>query len=168
MTPFPLGLDPPGKRLTSTLINRDGTRLMAIVAEHHHRGIARYTPRDVTGDDKPETWCNVYLQDVAEAMGVLLPRHQRANELILWLATEGLRHGWEQGTAHIAQRMADEGQLAVPTWFNRNGGPGHVGVLVPSLGEDGVWLSQAGASCFTRQPLASGFGQLPVTYFVHP
>lgn len=169
LTPFPLGLDPPGARLTSTLLDRDATRLMAIIGEHHLRGFGRYMPRDVDGDGKDDTWCNLFVQDVAEALGVLVPRHSRANELILWWATDGLRHGWEQATAHVAQRMADEGQLAVATWFSRNGGPGHVAVVVPSLGEEGaVFVAQAGRVRFTRAPLASGFGELPVTFFVHP
>lgn len=168
MKPFALGLDSPGPRLTSTLQNRDPQRLMAIVAEHHHRGHARYTPRDVDGVPGEETWCNLFLQDVCEAMGVMMPRHKRANELIIWLATDGLRHGWEQAAEHVAQRMADEGQLAVAAWFSRSGGPGHVAVLVPSLGEDGTFIAQAGRTNFTRGTLANGFGDRLVTFFVHP
>lgn len=167
MTPFPLGLDPPGKRLTSSLQDRSALRLLAIVAEHHLRGFARYTPRDVDGDGHPDTWCNLFAQDVAEACGVLLPRHTRANQLMLWLMQESHEHGWEQAGAHVAQRMADEGQLAVGVWFNRQG-PGHIAVLVPSLGEAGTWIAQAGATRFTRAPVESGFGARPVTYFVHP
>lgn len=169
-SPFPVNLDPPGRRVTTgSLQNRDAARLLAIVAEHHLRGVARYRPHDITGDGHDETFCNVYSQDICEAMGVMLPRNKRINDLILWLATNGREHGWEQAdSSHTAQRMADEGQVALATWFNRNGASGHVAVLVPSLGEDGVWVSQAGRTCFTRGPLAAGFGQLPVTYFVHP
>lgn len=168
MTPFLLGLDPPGRRLTSTVLDRSPERLMAIVAEHAQRGAARYTPRDVTGDDKAETWCNLWAQDIAEAMGVLLPRYMRANQLFLWLQQESAPHGWEAVSAHAAQAQADVGQLAVGCWFSRNGGPGHICTLVPSLGEPGTWTAQAGSSNFTRQPVESGFGTRPVSFFSHP
>ena len=78
---FPLGLESPGQRLRSSESDRSPVRLMAIIAEHHHRGSARYAARDVTGDGRPESWCNVFAQDVAEAMGAPLPRNTRANEL---------------------------------------------------------------------------------------
>lgn len=169
MTPFPLGLDSPGKRLASTLQDRSAARLMAIIAEHHLRGVGRYMPRDVTGDGHAETWCNVFLQDVAEAMSAMVPRGRRANELVQWFsAAEARSQGWEQVDEHTAQRMADEGQLAVGVWFNRNGGPGHVCVMAPSLGEPGAWCAQAGRTNFTRAPVGAGFGGLPITYFAHP
>lgn len=170
MTPFPLGLDSPGKRLTSTPQNRDAERLMAIVAEHHHRGHARYTPRDVSGDGLADTFCNLFAQDVAEAMGVLLPRNMRANDLVRWLSSsvDARELGWEPVDEHTAQRMADEGQLALAGWYNRNGDRGHLAVLVPALGEPGTWCAQAGKSNFTRAPLISGFGSLPVSFWAHP
>ena len=161
MSAFPLGFDSPGLRLTSSVVDRSPARLMAIVAEHHLRGFARYMPRDITGDGVPETFCNLFAQDVSEAMGVLLPRNTRANQLARWLATLGERVGWGMVGSHVAQRMADEGQLAVSIWVNQSGGPGHIAVLVPSLGEPGLWIAQAGAANFTRQSIVSGFGFKP-------
>ncbi len=169
MTPFPLGFDPPGqRRYTSTTANRSAELLCDILAEHQLRGAARYRKRDLDGDGTQETFCNVHSADVAEAMGVLLPRGLRANQLVLWLASMGIREGWEQVTEHAARAMADEGQLVFPTWFNRNGGPGHIAPLEPSLGEPGLWLSNVGASNFLRGTLAQAFGSLPVTFFAHP
>lgn len=168
MTPFPLGLDSPGPRLTSSVLDRSPARLMAIVAEHHLRGFARYQPRDVTGDGKPETWCNLFAQDVSEAMGAPLPRRTTANGLYAWLQSDDARvKGWEETTQHIAQRMADEGQLSLAVWLNVLG-PGHIAVLVPSLGELGCWIAQAGATRFSRAQLRAGFGDLPVQFFSHP
>lgn len=174
MTPFPLGLDSPGKRLTSTRVNRDAARLTAIIAEHHLRGFGRYMKRDVTGDGVDETWCNVFAQDVCEAMGVILPRNMRANELVMWLANAGAAFDWEtlgsngeEGAAHVAQRMADEGQLVLAGWVNP-AGPGHLAVLVPSLDEADVFIAQAGRTNFTRGTLAHGFGGRVVTFFAHP
>lgn len=170
MTPFPLGLDPPGKRLSSSAQDRHAARLMAVVAEHLSRGHARYTARDVTGDGRDETWCNLFAQDICEAMGVVLPRNMLANDLVRWLSSSVAARelGWEPVGEHTAQRMADEGQLALAVWYNRNGGSGHLAVLVPSLGEPGTWCAQAGRSNFTRGPLASGFGPVPVSFYAHP
>jgi hypothetical protein len=167
MTPFLVGLGSPGKRLASTRENRSPERLLSIIAEHHFRGHTRYTPRDVTGDGIADTWCNLFAQDVCEAMSVMLPRHMRANELAAWLTTKAHEFDWEGVTPHIAQRMADEGQLAVACWTNPDG-PGHIVVLVPSLGEPGEWCAQAGGSRFTRGTIAQAFGSKSVLFFGHP
>lgn len=167
MTPFSLGLDSPGKRLTSTRENRDPVRLMAIIAEHLFRGFARYAPRDVTGDGLNETWCNVLAQDVCEAMGVTLPRNMRANDLVRWLELESKQWDWEAVPAHVAQRMADEGQLALAVWHNPSGS-GHVTVMIPSLGEPDYFCAQAGRTNFTRGTISQAFGSRVVSYFAHP
>lgn len=169
MTPFPLGFDPPGaRRHVSTLATRSPELLADIAAEHQFRGFGRYRKRDITGDKVPETFCNVHVVDFAEAMGLLLPRGLRANQLFLWLSTDGVAQGWEQVTEHVARAMADEGQLVIAGWYSRNGGPGHVAPLVPSLGEPGCWLSNVGATNFLRGTVRQAFGDLPVTFFAHP
>lgn len=169
MTPFPIGFDAPGaRRYVSTTKTRTPELLADIAAEHQFRGAARYRPRDITGDGVRETFCNVHSVDVAEAMGVLLPRGLRANQLMLWLSMEGIASGWELLTEHAARAMADEGQLVLAAWFSRNGGPGHIAPLVPSLGEPGVWISNVGGSNFLRGSVAQAFGDRPVTFFGHP
>lgn len=168
MTPFPLGIESPGQRIfVSTMENRSPELLMQVLAEHQFRGHARYRRRDVTGDGHPETFCNVHSADVCEAMGVALPR-QRANEQILWLSTHGMQSGWEQVPEHAAQRMADEGQLVLACWYNRNGGSGHICPLEPSMGEGETWCSNVGATNFIRGTVRQAFGTLPVTFFSHP
>lgn len=178
MTPFPLGLNSPGKRLSSTRENRSADRLLAIIAEHHLRGAyghvlngkptGRYTPHDMDGRPGDETTCNVFAQDVSEAMSVMLPRNTRANDLVRWLMLDSKEFDWEGVTPHIAQRMADEGQLALCGWVNPDGGSGHIAVMVPSLGEPGEWIAQSGRSLFTRGTVAQGFGAKPVLFFAHP
>lgn len=174
ISPFPLGLDSPGPRLTSNAQNRSASRLLAMAGEHLYRGHARYAPHDVTGDGKPETFCNVFAQDMAEAMGVLLPRNMRANELRAWLLGAGVKNSWALGTlwersdAHAGMAMAEQGCFAVASWANPTGGPGHIAVLMPSLGEAGVWAAQAGAVCFVRELLQRGFGQIAPDIFCHP
>ena len=166
-SPFPVNLDSPGKRLTSTRENRSPERLISIVAEHHLRGFTRYRPHDVDGIPGDETFCNLFAQDVAEAMSVMVPRHMRANELVPWLGLDGKAFDWEVVDAHTAQRMADEGQLVLVGWVNPSG-PGHIAVVVPALGEPGLWIAQAGRTNFTRGLLEQGFGGRVVTYFGHP
>lgn len=145
---------------------------MAIVAEHLHRGHARYSPRDVTGDGHPETWCNLLAQDVCEAMGVELPRNMRANDLHAWLGKQSFRSdqqvGWERSDAHTGMAMADQGCMALASWANPTGGPGHIAIFVPSLGEPGVWCAQAGRINFTRELLQRGFGAVAPDVFCHP
>lgn len=188
MTPFPLGLDSPGKRLTSTRDNRDATRLVSIIAEHFFRGhhghldrhgkpCGRYTKRDIDGIPGDETTCNLLVQDVCEAMSVLVPRGIRANTLIAWLGEQAERRaetGWEVVDEHVAQAMADTGQLVVAGWVNETGGPGHVAIVIPSLEDAGeprsgdVWIAQAGRVNFTRGTLQQGFGGRGVTFYGHP
>lgn len=169
MTPFPLGFDPPGaRRYVSTLQTRSAELLADVLCETFLRGHHRYAKRDITGDGKPETFCNVFACDVAEAMSVVLPRGQLANQLCVWLQSSVARElGWELVGPHVAQRMADEGQLAFATWFNLNG-PGHIAPLQPSMGQPGAWLSNVGNENFLRGRVGSAFGLRPVTYFAHP
>lgn len=154
--------------LTSDVTNRSATRLALVVAQFAPEFARRYRRRDLNGDDKDETFCNFFVVDVARAMGCPLPQ-VLANDLFAWLNELSARSGpWRLVEADEAQRRADEGQFVVAGWFNRNGGSGHVAVLVPSLGEDGVWVAQAGLTNFLRGPVASGFGSRPVAYFAHP
>lgn len=165
--PFPLGLESPGSRLGSTPVNRSPERLMAIVAEHLCRGRYRYEPRDVTGDGRPETFCNVLVQDVTEAMGCPVPRHTRANELLEWLSSSGRSLGWTEVSESVARIQADRGSVALAAWRNPDG-PGHLAIVVPSLGERGdTFIAQAGATNFTRRPLAAGFGRHQPRFFAH-
>ena len=169
LTLFPLGFDPPGARwYTSSPSNRSPMLLLSILAEHQLRGVGRYEQRDVDGDGKRETWCNVHSCDVAEAMGVVLPRGKRANELVLWLSSLGGDFGWEKTTAHVARAAADEGMAAFVAWYNPNYGPGHIAPLQPSLGVEGLWCSNVGAFNALRTPVSRAFGSLHVDFFVHP
>lgn len=146
-------------------MNRSAALLLAIVFALFVEWALRYRKRDVTGDGKDETFCNFFVRDACDALGVPLPRPMRANELIQWFVTAP---GWELVDEHTAQAMAEQGQVVVACWFNHNGGPGHLALVVPSLGEPGTWVAQAGAVNFSRGPLASAFPGLPVTFFAHP
>jgi hypothetical protein len=164
--------------LTSGSALRSPDLLKQIVAQFDLDHAQRYQPQDLNGDGHPETLCNVAAIDLTTALGAPLPRtwpdgkawrEQTANSLHDWLTYSGPSRGWEAVDAHIAQRMADTGQIAIVAY--RNPHPeesGHIALLVPSEGQPGVWIAQAGARCFSRGPLAQGFGDLPIVYFGHP
>ncbi len=153
--------------LQGTKANRNPSLLEAIVAQHQVETAPRYQRRDVTGDGVPETFCNVFAKDVCRALGAPLPETMKANELVTWLSGSVIcGTGWEPATAHVAQAMANEGMPALVGWFNRNGGSGHIAVVLPSAG--GVEIAQAGRTNFARGALARGFGDLTPSFFVHP
>ncbi len=147
---------------------RSAKLLELIVDQHQVETAPRYQRRDVTGDGVPETFCNVFARDCCRALGVPLPEGMRANQLVDWLTGEGRTKGWEQVSAHVARAMADEGQVVLPAWFNRNGGSGHIAIVLPTHGEAGLHIAQAGRTNFARCRLEQGFGDLQPTLFAHP
>ncbi len=155
--------------LTSSVLNRSGVRLAFVVAQFCLETAERFRKRDTDGKPGDETFCNFAAVAITAAMGVPLPQ-MRANAIAVWLEGQVLDQysGWERVDEHTAQRMADEGQVAVAVWANSTGGPGHIAVLVPSLDEGGTWIAQAGAINFTRGPLARGFGNYEPEFFAHP
>lgn len=155
--------------LTSSVFNRSGVRLYAVVAQFLLEVAERFRKRDTDGKPGDETFCNFAAVAITAAMSVPIPQ-MRANAISVWLEGQALdpHSGWERVDEHTAQRMADEGQLAVAVWANSTGEPGHIAVLVPSLDEGGTWIAQAGAVNFTRGSLARGFGDKEPEFFSHP
>lgn len=160
-----VALDAPIKSMPST---RGALVLIALVWQFAVGRARRWQKRDITGDGVDETFCNFFAVAVATAMGVLLPQ-RRANELADWLASDEAKDaGWERVDRHIAQRMADEGMLAMAVWKNPKGGSGHIAPLVPALDQPGTWIAQAGAVNFDRGLLEQGFGPNIPEFFAHP
>lgn len=146
---------------------RSASMLAKVVEQFQVETAPRYARRDITGDGRAETFCNAFARDVMGALGCPLPWGLRANELTAWLTGDGREYGWGQVDAHQARSLAEEGLPVLACWFNRNAGPGHIAVVVPSRGADGLWIAQAGAHNFTRGELSRGFGSLPVSFFAH-
>jgi hypothetical protein len=136
--------------------------LSALVA-HVDPMSAKYLRRDVNGDGREDTFCNVFAADVCSMAGVALPM-TLADKQIAWLDSEDARsRGWMRVDAVDAKRASTAGALTLATWANMKG-HGHIGVLVPS-DSDEIWMAQAGGRNFLRGPLAAGFGSLPVRFF---
>lgn len=154
--------------LQSVPATRSGEMLKAVVFQFLV-GAPRYAKRDVTGDGKPETFCNFFTRDVSRAMHAPLPEGMRANQMFDWLdGAEAKAAGWETCDEHTAQRAADEGLFVVAVWKNPSGGPGHITPLIPSEGQPGTWVANVGANNFARGLLVRAFGGLKPSFFVHP
>lgn len=154
--------------LRSDASNRDADLLSSVVEQFRVGDCPRYQKRDITGDGKDETFCNAFLRDVLSALGCPVPWGLRANQLVEWLASPaGRERGWATVSEHAAHGLSNEGLVVVAGWFNRNGGPGHVALVIPAGEEPGLFIAQAGAVNFARGPLSKGFGRLPVTFFAH-
>lgn len=132
----------------------------------------RYAPRDLTGDNKPETFCNIYASDVMRSAGIPLPhvidrsgnpvpfgtrgsKELLANDTAVWLASHGSRFGWERSTESGAQEAANSGHAAIAII------PGgkHIAVVSPGeITEKGATISQAGKALLENAHVADGFG----------
>jgi hypothetical protein len=142
----------------------------------------RYTPRDVTGDGKNETFCNVFAMDVMNAMGAYLP-DKLCDGLLNWLKAtavtcntktgkavtggEGNYQGWREITALEAQTRANNGSPTIAITSD------HIACISPNQPGDiegVVYVSQAGSSRFDHKPITSSWraeALSKVRYFTH-
>ena len=155
--------------LKSSQQTRSDVRLAFVVAQFQLENAERFRRRDTDGRPGEETFCNFAAVAITAAMNTPIPQ-MRANALALWLEGQAIDEvsQWDGVNAHTAQAMADTGQVALAVWVNPSGGPGHIAILVPSLGEPGTWIAQAGMTNFTRGLLVRGFGDKNPTFYGHP
>ncbi len=162
----------------STPAARSPARLLEVVAQFDVETTPRYRP--VSTPRGSTTWCNIFVWDATRALGAEIPhcvdeagrpvpvgqgRELTANRTLRWLEAHGAADGWREADAAGAVEAARAGSPAVAIWHNPFG-PGHVALVVPCE-DDGVHIAQAGAACFSRRPLAHGFGDRPARFFVH-
>lgn len=133
-----------------------------------------------------ETYCNIYLRDVTQALGCEIPhvvnpqgervelghgQQQDANAMVRWMNQYGRGQGWKRVSDLLARLEANAGRPAVALWFAQD--PpyiGHVAILRPAPADPvrGPAIAQAGARNFDDGHLADGFGSRgPVEYWVH-
>lgn len=151
---------------------RSPEALEAVVALAGVATTRRYQPRPYPGaGNGMQTYCNIFVSDVTRWLGCEVPHQvggvwQDVRGNADWL--RGEHDGWRKSTAAAAQAAADAGRPAVVLWDPPQRSHGHIALLVPSHGEGGVWIAQAGASCFSRGRLVHGFGQAaPLEWFEH-
>lgn len=150
------------------------------VAQFEVESNPRYarTPKD--------TWCNVFVRDVALAFRVLLPQwvlpdgtpvswddprgpdETTANDLQDWIATKpGRSAGWVECGRKEAQEAANDGLAVVALWKNP-AGRGHAAWVRPGEWRlDGPWMAQAGARNYERALMRECFGMHSPRFFKH-
>lgn len=141
-----------------------------------------YRPRNMVGDARNETFCNWFVADVLELLGVPIPRHNQAmyppvferearnkpllaNDLYDKLNT-GLGGKWRKINAAEAVSAANNGQVVLASAYNRSG-PGHIAIVIPGGSGSNVRIAQAGARNGKNMSVGQGFGSLTPSYFVY-
>jgi hypothetical protein len=129
----------------------------------------RYAPNGST------TYCNIFVWDVTRSMKAEIPH---------WVAADGLTKAEDfRGKETVANYLLKEWLPRSAQWnltedpvtwacdgfpvvagYVNPYGKGHVAMVAPMQG--GVYIYQAGARCFDREPLASGFGKRKVQFWV--
>lgn len=161
--------------LTNGSDNRSAQRLEAVIAQFEIETNPRYQPVQVKQPDgsfKLATFCKTLIWDVTRALGCEVPhwfkgKETTANDLQSWWGGSGRVQGWREVFVDEALRAAAAGCPVLP-YFHNPEGPGHIGIVVPSLPTDsGVQIAQAGATCFSKGLLERGFGRYPHRFFTH-
>lgn len=147
----------------------------------------RYVPRDTSGDGEPDTFCNIFVSDVTQAMGAPIPHwvdiqgvpsmEGRGSELsadatVHWLSDHGAQYGWKEVSPEEAQQVANLGKPAVAAWDSHSSEAGHVAVVRPGNFDPdrGPTIAQAGGHNYNRTTVKQGFGARrmdQVRYFIH-
>lgn len=124
----------------------------------------RYRCRDVTGDLKPETFCNFYTRDVARAMSAPLPEGKTANQIYEMLAA-GKVEGFTEISEFEAKFCIALGKFVVAVSFNAHG-PGHITPCRDVI--DGtIYVDHVGVHNARKIPAHVAHGEAPKKYFVH-
>lgn len=121
------------------------------------------TPKDVTGDGKPETFCNLAVQHVCGRMGYEKFKGLVANQMIDFMRRS---FDWEKIEMSRAQELTNGGRLVLAG--QQAQGHGHVAVIRPGVAEfSGSWNEKApkacnvGATSFIGKRLSFAFKQKP-------
>jgi hypothetical protein len=139
-----------------------------------------YLKHDITGDNKPETFCNWFVGDVLEVMGISLPRYDGSagyyppghplygdeQKCKPWLASalydyfkKGGDGKWKEVNRTEAVDFANNGKLVVASI------PGHIALVIPGGHGSEVRIAQAGRCCGKNMKLEEGFGRSNVGFF---
>jgi hypothetical protein len=150
-----------------------GDSYEAAIRYHDVESNTRYKPRDITGDNVPETFCNIYVSDFMRTLGVPLPhvingagdpvppgtrgsKALLANDTAAWLSTHGSRFGWKKSDEAGAQAAANAGTPALVIAPGKK----HIAVIRPgTITENGAAITQAGKHLLQDSHVANGFGK---------
>jgi hypothetical protein len=153
--------------------NRNPDSYRKALEQFHLETNPRYTPRDVSGTGRIDTFCNIFLWDGSRALGCEIPHFRlfykveagqvvltgnefNANAVASWFAGKADEEiGWREVPEILARERARGGYPTVAIW-NNLGGIGHVAFVLPS--SDVTRIAQAGGTNFFDGPITRGFG----------
>ena len=141
--------------MTNACLPRSGSNTLAELAELQVETNPAWQRRDVTGDGRPDTFCNQAVEASLERQGVPIPKGLLANEQADYFVSEkGRLDGWMEMTDHATvERLAREGFIVVG--FLKAAGHGHVVRIVPSAdGSPGLYTWQAGRTNHKNKPIS--------------
>jgi hypothetical protein len=162
----------------------DAQRLLAVVDKVNP--VQRYYLRhDIDGDGLPETFCNWFVADALEVMGIQLPRYDGTyyptphplygNEPKCKPWTAGalydyLKKGgdgkWNGAKRPEAVTLANQGKVVVVAMPPPPGrAHGHIALIIPGGSGSEVHIAQAGGLCGKNLKLEQGFGNAEVAFF---
>lgn len=98
-----------------------------------------HTPKDITGDGKPETFCNRAVFHVIQRMGSNQLRDADGNAMMADQMVDAMRRSdrWQAVEMEAAQQLANDGQVVVAGMTSKelSADHGHVVVVRPGLPE---------------------------------
>lgn len=150
---------------------RSPLELRAVLAQFDVEHAPRYARRDMNGDGRAETWCNIFVWDTTTALKCEVPhwfggRELNANAVIDWLGSFGNERGWLEEDLLTASEYASRGCPVVCCWKNPTGNSGHVAMMLPPRNNE-ARIAQAGRRNLFDVPISAGFGGKPLRFYVH-
>jgi hypothetical protein len=162
----------------------DALRILAVV-DKVNPVQPYYLRHDIDGDGIPETFCNWFVADALEVMGIQLPRYDDTfyptphplygNERKCKPWTAGALYGyfakggdgnWKKAKRPDAVTLANQGKVVVVAMPPPPGrAHGHVALVIPGGSGSEVHIAQAGGCCGKNLKLEQGFGNAEVAFF---
>lgn len=141
--------------------------------------------------DKGETYCNIFVMDLAKQFDIPLPewldwnsdgiidKYLDANQATAWLrgnlaypgmpegTPQGPQLGWRKISMEEAAAMAAQGHFVVAGWENV-GGIGHMAAVRPDSTPEDIRIAQAGSQNFSNGSLARpGWPLDEIEFFIY-
>ncbi|NJK69729.1 MAG: SH3 domain-containing protein [Richelia sp. CSU_2_1] len=154
-------------------VNNDGQRIVDAI-NRVNPDQWYYRPRDITGDGRNETFCNWFVADVLEILGVPIRRHsqpmyppvfnkERRNkpisaEDLYTFFNNGGGGQWQRVSPGDAVAKANTGKAVIASSY------GHIAIVIPGGSASDVRVAQAGAVNGKNLSAKGVFGKEPL-YF---
>lgn len=143
--------------MTEACLPRSRDRIREVVELIDPKKNPELQRRDVTGDGKPETFCNYFVAMFLAMLECAIPSGYLANRLFVWFgkADEGGALGWRKITAAEAALRVELGCPTIGVWTN-TAGHGHIVALVPAPAgapPGRLYSAQAGLRNWNCEPI---------------